>query len=165
VGEIITRTATLADLPVLLTFEQGIITAERPFDVTIKDGEVHYYDIAYMITAPHVKVCVAEIDGELIGSGYARIEDSKVYLKHAQHAFMGFMYVKPEYRGRGVNNLIIQTLTDWSRQHGTTEIRLEVYNDNQAAIRAYEKTGFFKLMLSMRKGLEAQPNPPPERKA
>ena len=153
-GEIRIRTATLADLPVLLTFEKGIIATERPFDVTLKQGDIHYYDIAYMITAPHVEVCVAELDGELIGSGYARIEDSKVYLKHPQHAFLGFMYVKPEYRGRGVNNRVIAALWDWSRQQGITEMRLEVYNENQPAIRAYEKIGFSKLMLSMRKGLE-----------
>jgi hypothetical protein len=92
--QITTRKAQLSDLEILLSFEQGIIKAERPFDPTLKDGEIHYYDIGWMITAPHIAVIVAEINGELIGSAYARIEDSKIYLKHPKHAYLGFMYVK-----------------------------------------------------------------------
>ena len=34
------RKATLEDLPKLLNFEQEIIEAERPFDVTIKEGPI-----------------------------------------------------------------------------------------------------------------------------
>ena len=30
------RVATIKDLPLLLEFEQGVITAERPFDPTLK---------------------------------------------------------------------------------------------------------------------------------
>lgn len=39
------RIATLKDLPTLLAFEQGVIEAERPFDPTIKAGNINYYDI------------------------------------------------------------------------------------------------------------------------
>ncbi len=151
---IITRKAELSDLKILLSFEQGIITAERPFDPTLKEGEIHYYDIAGMIAAPHVEVIVAEINGELIGSAYARIEDSKVYLKHPKHAYLGFMYVKPEHRGKGVNNIIIEALKQWVISMGVTEMRLEVYNENLPAIKAYEKAGFIPNLLEMRIGLD-----------
>lgn len=148
--EIRIREATLNDLDVLLTFEQGIITAERPFDPTIKDGEVHYYDIARMIYEPHISVVVAEVEGKLIGSGYARIEDAKPYLKHTQHAYLGFMYVVPEFRGRGVNRLIVDRLAEWARARGIHEMLLEVYADNEPAMRAYEKAGFTRHLLQMR---------------
>ena len=147
---IVLRKATPEDLPVLLTFEAGIVETERPFDVTLKDNEIHYYDIAYMIAAPHVEVVVAVAGSEIIGSGYARIEDSKVYLKHPQHAFLGFMYVKPAYRGMRVNQKIIEALKKWAILKGITEFRLDVYSENEAAIRAYEKVGFSKLLITMR---------------
>ena len=150
---IITRKALIDDLDVLLGFERGIIATERPFDPTLKDGEIHYYDIAYMITAPNVEVIVAEYNNELIGSGYARIEDSKAFLKHPQHAFLGFMFVKPEFRGRGVNNKIIQALKQWAVDKNIYELRLEVYNEKQAAIKDYEKIGFKKNLIQMRMGL------------
>jgi ribosomal protein S18 acetylase RimI-like enzyme len=152
-NQIIIRPATLDDLDTLLGFEQGVIATERPFDTTLRDGEIHYYDIAAMIKAPHIEVLVAVLDNEVIGSGYARIEDSKIYLKHPKHAYLGFMYVKPEHRGKGVNQKIIDALKEWSIAQGMTELRLDVYNDNLPAIKAYEKVGFSKLMIEMRMGL------------
>jgi ribosomal protein S18 acetylase RimI-like enzyme len=151
--QITIRKAVTGDLNTLLEFEQGIIKAERPFDVTLKDGEIHYYDIAQMIIADHVEVLVAETAGELIASGYARIEQSKIYLKHPRHAYLGFMYVKPEYRGKGINKMILDGLTLWSKQRGITELHLEVYDENLPAVRAYEKVGFSKLLVQMRMGL------------
>ncbi|MFX1706631.1 GNAT family N-acetyltransferase [Chitinophaga sp. CC14] len=148
--EIIIRKATAADLPTLLEFEQGVITAERPFDPTLKEGIIHYYDIAAMITASHIELLVAEAAGQLIGSGYARIEDAKPYVKFAQYAYLGFMYVTPSWRGKGVNKLIIDGLKTWAQSRGIVEMRLEVYNENEPAIKAYEKTGFSKHMLEMR---------------
>ena len=144
------RTATLADLDTLLEFEQGIVKTERPFDPTLKDGHINYYDIAAMIQAPHIEVIVAELNGEIIGSGYARIEDSKVYLKHPKHAYLGFMYVKPEHRGKGVNKKVIAALQHWAIVRGITEFRLDVYNDNLPAVKAYEKIGFSKHLIEMR---------------
>jgi GNAT superfamily N-acetyltransferase len=152
---IIVRPATNADLDTLLRFEQGVILAERPFDPTLKPDPLHYYDLAYMITAPEVELVVAEQDRALIGSGYARIEMAKHYNKHSYHAYLGFMYVIPEHRGKGVNRLIIDTLSKWTRARNITELRLDVYYDNSPAIAAYEKAGFKKHMIHMRLGLDA----------
>jgi ribosomal protein S18 acetylase RimI-like enzyme len=152
-NEITTRTALVSDLEILLGFEQGVIEAERPFDPTIQEEGINYYDLRHMISAENVELIVAELNGEVIGSGYARIEESKVYLKHPRHAYLGFMYVKPDQRGKGVNNKVIAALKHWSVTRGVTEFRLEVYYDNLPAIKAYEKVGFEKLMLKMRMGI------------
>jgi len=152
------RAATLEDLPVLLQFEQGVITAERPLDPTIRDGQLQYYDIPKMITSDHIRLVVAESDGMLIGSGYARIEPAdRPYLIHSKHAYLGFMYTRPDYRGRGVNRMIVAALEDWARERNMTEMLLEVYNDNNSAIRAYEQAGFIRYVIKMRKpvGTEA----------
>jgi GNAT superfamily N-acetyltransferase len=106
-----------------------------------------------LITAPHIQLVVAELDGELIGSGYARIESSKIYLKHQQHAYLGFMYVLPQHRGKGVNKIVINALKEWAGSRGITELRLEVYYKNTSAIKAYEKVGFISHMIQMRQGL------------
>ena len=147
------RPAVPSDLETLLLFEQGIISAERPFDVTLGQGEIHYYDLARMMTAPHIELLVAEINGELAGSGCARIEDAKPYLQHKQHAYLGFMYVVPEHRGKGINKMIVEALEKWSASKGITELRLDVYVENSPAIKAYEKAGFERHLLNMRKGI------------
>jgi GNAT superfamily N-acetyltransferase len=148
------RKATATDLPILLQFEQGVISAERPFDETLKPDPLHYYDLEFMLTAPHIHLVIAELDGEPVGSGYARIEDAKHYLKHARHAYLGFMYTAPAHRGKGINRQIMDALKEWSKTQGITELRLDVYNLNARAIRAYEKAGFVKHMVEMRISLD-----------
>ncbi|HMH23257.1 MAG TPA: GNAT family N-acetyltransferase [Puia sp.] len=160
------RKATLEDMDSLLLFEQGVITAERPFDHTLRPGKIHYYNLRELITADHIELLVAILGGEpaqtpggevkggkLIGSGYARIENSKHYLIHPQHAYLGFMYVLPEYRGKGVNQLIIDGLKDWALTKGMIEMYLEVYPQNAGAIKAYERAGFSNYLLKMRMGI------------
>ena len=147
------RKATIDDVPTLLRFEQGVVVTERPFDPTLKPHPNSYYDIPRMIEDPSVQLVVAECGGQLVGCGYARIEASKHYLRHQSHAYLGFMYVEPEWRGKNVNQMIIDNLEQWTVSKGLTEMRLEVYVENLAAIKAYEKTGFSKLLVQMRKGV------------
>ena len=147
---LIIRKAAIDELDVLLEFEQGIIRAERPFDPTLKEGEIHYYDLAALIKSPEAEVLVAVIDDEIVGSGYAQIRTADDYLKHERFAYLGFMYVRPERRGKGVIREILEALKKWAVSRGITEIRLKVYNENRAAIKAYERAGFTANMLEMR---------------
>jgi len=151
-GKIIIREAVASDLEELMVFEQGVLQAERPFDNTLKD-DTYYYNLPEMIAAPHIQLLVAVQEGRLIGSGYARIETAKHFLKYRQFAYLGFMYVPPAHRGKGVNKLIIDALAQWAVTKGVTELRLEVYVGNAPAIKAYEKAGFSKLLVEMRLGL------------
>lgn len=147
----IIREATEKDLEILLTFEQGIVTAERPFNSTLKDGEIHYYDLSEFIQSPDAILIVAEEDNEIVGSGYALIKKSeKDYNNFENYAYLGFMYVKPEYRGKGINKVITDELVGWSKSKGISEVRLDVYAQNESAIKAYEKAGFEPLLLTMR---------------
>ncbi len=150
---IITRKATLEDLDILLRFEQGVIAAERPSDNTLQDGLIHYYDIQEMITGTNIELLVAELNQSIVGCGYARIENSKPFFRHKRYSYCGFMYVEPDHRGKGINKKIIEALQQWSISQDITEMRLEVYNNNIPAIKAYEKVGFTKYILEMRMGL------------
>ena len=153
-NQVTVRQANLSDLDRLLEFEQAIIESERPFDETIRSGDdVHYYDLESLISSPDAEVVVAELGPKIIGSGYARIETSDPYLKHREHSYLGFMYVVPEQRGKGINKKIIAALESWSLSKGVTEMQLEVYVENSAAIRAYEKSGYTGLILQMRREL------------
>lgn len=144
------RKATLDDLETLLAFEQGIIVAERPFDPTIKEDPVTYYDLREYILSEEVEVVVVEVDGIVIASGYALIKKALPYLDHEKYAYLGFMYTNPKYRGQGVNKLVVAELKKWASAKGMKEIRLTVYHDNIPAIKAYEKVGFKKHIIEMR---------------
>ncbi|PUB28059.1 ribosomal protein S18 acetylase RimI-like enzyme [Elizabethkingia sp. YR214] len=146
------RHATEGDLPVLLEFEQGVVTAERPYNPTLIEGEIHYYNLNSLIDSENAALIVAEDEENIIASGYALIKNTeKDYYNFDRYAYLGFMYVRPEYRGKGVNKLILDELTNWSRDQEVSEIRLEVYSDNVPAVKAYEKAEFEPLILLMRK--------------
>lgn len=144
------RPATLEDLPILYEFEQGIIQAERPFDPTLKSGHINYYDLKALTESDQAEVVVAEVAGEVVASGYAHIKDGKDFQSHNQFAYLGFMFVKPDHRGQGIITQILDELKSWSQSRGINEIRLEVYNDSDPAVRAYEKAGFKKHLVEMR---------------
>lgn len=148
------RTALPEDLPTLLQFEQGIISAERPYDETLKPDPISYYDIGEMIAAEDAEVAVAVAGERLIGSGYAIKKASRHYVDPAYHAYIGFLYVEPEFRGQGVNQRVLDHLFAWARANNLPEIHLTVYPDNAPAIRAYEKVGFDPYILEMRMNLD-----------
>ena len=148
------RSAAREDLPLLKDFEQGIITAERPYDHTLKPDPISYYDIGELIDSDDAEVAVVEIDGEIVASGYAHRQRSKHYIQHKYHAFLGFMFVRPEFRGRGLNKLLIDYLPGGAKTNGLSEIRLTVYSTNAPAIRAYEKAGFAPYITEMRVNLD-----------
>ena len=144
------RKAQESDIEILLTFEQGIVEAERPFDNTLKEGEVNYYDLSALIQSPKAEVLVAVVDDEIVGSGYAKILTAEPFRKFKEYAYLGFMYVKPEFRGKGINRQIVNSLIDWAKTKELTEIRLEVYDKNVLAKNAYTKAGFKPNLVEMR---------------
>jgi len=150
---LITRQATLQDHPILLEFEQAIIDYERAFDPTIKLEKTSYYDLTVLINSSKSEVLVVETEGKIIATGYARIEKADDCFQHKQYAHLGFMFVDPNFRGRGINKLIMDGLVAWGKEVGISEFRLEVYAENAGAIRAYEKVGFQKHLIEMRFGI------------
>lgn len=149
-SDIIIRAAVQADLPILKQFEQGIIATERPLNDCLKSEDICYYDIGALIDGESSTVLVAQDAGVLVGSGYARIKESKVHLTHDFHAYLGFMYVASSHRGQGINQLIIRALIGWGKTRGMQEFYLEAYADNSSALKAYEKLGFKASLVEMK---------------
>ncbi|MEE4001269.1 GNAT family N-acetyltransferase [Tenacibaculum sp. FZY0031] len=147
---ITTREARKEDMETLLAFEQGVIEAERPFDSSLKEGKINYYNLEEMIFAENVHLIVAMAEEEIVGSGYLRIEKSRSYRKNEQNGYIGFMYVKPNFRGQRISSLILESLKSWAKSKELKELRLDVYKDNLGAIKSYERFGFHKSLINMK---------------
>ena len=52
------------------------------------------------------------------------------------------MYVRPQFRGSGLGEMLLDRLAAHARNHGVTLLRLETGIHQQAAIRLYETYGF-----------------------
>lgn len=144
------RPATEADLPVLFSFEQQLILAERPFDPTLKPDKIHYYDLEALVQSPDACVLVAENESGIIASGYIKIKVAEPFLQHTEFGYLGFMFVVPEWRGKGLNRMIVDKLVEWGKKKNLNEFRLDVYEKNRSAIAGYLKAGFVSHMLEMR---------------
>ena len=149
-NEITIREAVKSDVPVLRKYEQEVVNAERPMNPAIKESGVIYYDLEALIENPRATILLACDGDKIVATGYALEKAAKDYLDHEAFAYLGFMYTDPDYRGRGLNGKIVDALLDWSKKAGLTEIKLDVYRDNEPAIRAYEKKGFKRHMIEMR---------------
>jgi ribosomal protein S18 acetylase RimI-like enzyme len=150
------REAAPSDLPQLLNLEQLVIEAERPFNATIKPGKTFYYDLDQLISSEDSYLVVVENEESIVGTGYAQIRESKAAFAHQTHSYLGFMYVSPDYRGRGINQKLIDRLIIWSKGKGAEDFYLDVYAENEAAIRAYEKVGFSPCMIEMKLNLGSE---------
>jgi len=149
-NEVSLRIANLKDLETLLEFEQGVIEAERPLDPFLGAGELSYYNIPELISSHHIHFIVAVSNEKLVGSGYLRLENSNHYHKNPKHGYIGFVYVRPSFRGQRISNLILESLKYWAKEKELKELRLDVYSNNAAAIKAYERFGFTKSLVNMK---------------
>ena len=147
---IFTREATLEDLETLLEFEQGVVEAEKPLDPFLGKGELHYYNIPELITADYTQFLVAVSNNEIVACGYIRIDNSKIYQKNPKHGYIGFMFVKPSFRGQKISTLLLDSLKNWAKEKELKELRLDVYNNNIEALKVYERFGFTKILVNMR---------------
>ncbi|MFQ3304964.1 MAG: GNAT superfamily N-acetyltransferase [Polaribacter sp.] len=144
------RTANLKDLETLLEFEQGVIKAERPMDSFLGNGQLSYYNIPELITAEDTHFIVALSGEELVGSGYLKIENSSHYHKNSKHGYIGFIFVKPAFRGKRISTVVLESLKSWAKEKDLKELRLDVYSKNAGALKSYERFGLTKGLVNMK---------------
>lgn len=152
---LIIREARDGDYSSLLTLEQKVIDVERPYNASLKEEGAYYYDIEKLISDHDSRLVVGDISGAIVATGYVQVRRSKPALDHDSHGYVGFMYVKEEYRGLGLNEIILQDLVAWGQRRGVADFYLDVYAENNSAVRAYEKFGFRGSLLEMKLNLES----------
>jgi len=144
------REANQGDLPALIQFEQLLVDSERSYDSCIKSTDATYYDMKKLMSATDSYVLVAEADDGIVATGYAQIRASKIeFQTHKEYCHIDFIFVEPRFRGKGVAQVVIYHLKEWAVARGIYRIYLETYIENEAAIRAYQKLGFKKLLVTM----------------
>lgn len=147
---LVVREARSEDHDSLMALEQKVIDAERPFNASLKEEDAYYYDIEKLMADQFSRLVVGEISGVVIATGYVQVRHSKPALEHDSHGYLGFMYVAEEYRGLGLNKVILRDLVRWGQSQGVTNFYLDVYAENGSAVRAYEKFGFQGSLLEMK---------------
>lgn len=81
---------------------------------------------------------VAEVDGKIAGVALLR----RGPLEMNRHVAKFRMWLIPGYRGLGLGKKLMEYIIDWARAHGVEKISLDVFSNNERAIRLYKKYGF-----------------------
>ncbi len=128
---------------------QACITLERPDSAVagalIAELEAHLeplypresrhgYSVDKLI-ADSVAFFLIRHDGVPAGCG-------GIQLFGAEYGEIKRMYLRPQFRGLGFGELMVNHLADHARRHGIGILRLETGIHQHAAIRLYERIGF-----------------------
>lgn len=83
---------------------------------------------------------VMEQAGQLIACTLITVEWSD--WNNAPYWWIQSLYIKPEFRGQGLFEELLSALESAANTSGVKELRLYVEQNNQRAIRVYERCGF-----------------------
>jgi RimJ/RimL family protein N-acetyltransferase len=82
---------------------------------------------------------VAEVNNKVIG--YLTFQNGS--LRRNVHAGFLSMFIKKNYRGKGIGRLLLSELIKWAELNPTVEkLSLAVFSNNSRAIALYKKMGF-----------------------
>jgi putative acetyltransferase len=97
------------------------------------DAQCHGLAVQHLFQ-PHIRFFVAYADGRAIGCGGIALLDGFAELKR--------MYVRKDWRGRGVADQLVAKLTAETIASGRELLRLETGSHSYAALRFYDRCGF-----------------------
>ncbi|MBF1033980.1 MAG: GNAT family N-acetyltransferase [Candidatus Nanosynbacter sp.] len=103
------------------------------------------------------KIFVAEEKDQIIGFiqgviiEHKKGADTFYDLTHnpSKEGWVGLLFVKPEYRGGGTGQQLLDEMKKYFISKNCTSIRLLVLSDNKHAVAVYEKNGFIRHDLEM----------------
>jgi len=145
------RQAVPSDLATLKDFQQRLVIHERPFDPGIpRKGDVEYYDIMQLIEADDIHFLVIELGEDVIGCGFGQIRKNLEWARDTYFGYIGLMFVREEFRGRGVGKFIVEGLIHWFSERKIHHIITQAYTDNINAVEAYKRYGFRDFVLHLK---------------
>ncbi len=97
--------------------------------------------IAYLLTDYNAISLVAKINGEIVGFAIGRVDVAR----GTPYGHVLTLETLPSHRRHGVAQKLLEELENLFASKGAVESRLEVREDNIAAISLYQKAGYEKV--------------------
>ena len=119
-----------------------LIQDERKYDKNINKNYIVKDFYNKFVNKSDSCIAVAKTGNkEIIGYCFVYIEDyGNVY--NEKIVQLDALFVEPIYRGNGIAQKLINYITKWSKEKGAKYIELKVCNNNENAIKLYDKLGF-----------------------
>lgn len=153
--DLIIRRATLNDLKDIQELNLGLFDYEMEYDFDTyihgwSMGQISAEYFAELINNEFVVVAVVnnETVGYLAGSVY---HDETYSYYEGLTAELDNMFIKEDYRKFGIGSKMMNSFFDWTREQGAKRVLVTASIGNENTIRFYEKHGFEKLNVTLRK--------------
>jgi len=143
---VLIREATIEDLKrvkfLWLKLAEEMYEYEKYIYPSSENAERWFLSVSSTLGEGRGKVLVAQLNGEIVGFIYF-IHSLSMFLEASkQVALISDMYVKPEFRRRGIGSLLLKKCFEKLRKLNIKHVTLSVLSENLAAVKFYEKHGF-----------------------
>lgn len=106
---------------------------------TMPTGEEHRKEI-HSIKEDGGMYTVAEVDGKIAGVAILK----RGTMEMSRHTAKFRTWLAPGFRGMGLGKKMMEYTIAWAKANGLEKINLDVFSNNQRAIKLYQKYGFRK---------------------
>jgi ribosomal protein S18 acetylase RimI-like enzyme len=141
------RPATPADAPALFVLWQRVREHNARVDPRVILAPVWQEQFAgaleNQLNRPTATVIVADIGSELAGFISGAIESAGPDRLPERHATIGYLWVEPPFRRRGIARALVRAIAEWaSSQDGVSHFEMPVLAADEAAARFWASLGF-----------------------
>ncbi|MEX0781242.1 MAG: GNAT family N-acetyltransferase [Dehalococcoidia bacterium] len=141
------REATVADAPALFRAWQALRTHNAGADPRIIPAPVSEIEftagLRELLSRPTGTLFVAEVDGRLAGFIRAGVEQNAADRLPEQHVGIGYLYVEPAARRRGLGRQLFAGVREWAgTQAGVAHFEMTVLNQDGDAEEFWRSLGF-----------------------
>jgi GNAT superfamily N-acetyltransferase len=133
------RPATPDDVPLILEFIRGLAAYEKLTHEVEATGEKLLATL-FPATGPSSAHCILVSDGET-PAGFAIYFFNYSTFLARPGLYLEDLFVKPEFRGRGLGKALLLHLARLANEHGCGRMEWSVLDWNQPAIEFYESLG------------------------
>lgn len=131
------RTATVADVPLILDFIRGLADYEKlAHEVVATEATLRQ---TLFGATPAAQVVIAEVEGRPAGFALYFFNYSTFLAKPG--LYLEDLFVKPEYRGAGTGKALLLHLAKIANARGCGRMEWSVLDWNEPAIKFYETLG------------------------
>ncbi len=151
------RRARKADIPVIRRISEETLWKSIPENqrkMLDKESWSRQIEDVYenLLKRENSEIFIAE-DRNRSFLGYIFIGEGTNMITGHVHGFIYDIFVKEEYRGKGVGKILLEEAQNYCRKKGYSTIGLMVSTKNQEAIKFYIETGFTATQMFMEKEL------------
>lgn len=111
-----------------------------------------------MLNSPRSPIFVAVEDDKVLGYGFCKVkiyQDDPVITDHTE-LYIDDLCVDENTRGKGIGRAIYNTICSYARQRRCHSVTLNVWCDNEAAMRFYESLGLRPRNIGMENRLDVE---------